>query len=51
MDRALKPATYRSKEMQTIARWILAGESGSVVGLAGCGRSNLGVGAAISVEI
>ena len=27
--------------MQILARWILAGEGGSVVGLAGCGRSNL----------
>ena len=32
---------YRAQEMQTIAEWILAGESGSVVGLPGCGRSNL----------
>jgi hypothetical protein len=35
------PATYRAKEMQTLASWILSGESGSVVGLIGCGRSNL----------
>jgi hypothetical protein len=35
------PSTYRAKEMKTLAQWILAGESGSVVGLAGCGRSNL----------
>ena len=35
------PATYRTKEMQTLARWIAFGESGSVVGLPGCGRSNL----------
>jgi DNA-binding winged helix-turn-helix (wHTH) protein len=27
--------------MQTLARWIEAGESGSVVGLIGCGRSTL----------
>jgi DNA-binding winged helix-turn-helix (wHTH) protein len=35
------PASYRAKEMQTLANWILSGESGSVVGLVGCGRSNL----------
>lgn len=35
------PPTYRAKEMKMLARWILAGEGGSVVGLAGCGRSNL----------
>lgn len=35
------PATYRAEEMQTLARWIEAGESGSVVGLIGCGRSTL----------
>lgn len=35
------PDRYRAKEMQIIADWILGGESGSVVGLAGCGRSNL----------
>jgi hypothetical protein len=34
-------ASYRAKEMQTLTSWISAGESGSVVGLAGCGRSNL----------
>jgi len=37
----VKPESYRAKEMKVLARWILAGESGSVVGLAGCGRSNL----------
>ena len=37
----LFPPTYRAKEMEILARWILAGEGGSVVGLAGCGRSNL----------
>lgn len=36
-----KPVDYRQKEMEILAEWILAGESGSVVGLAGCGRSNL----------
>jgi hypothetical protein len=35
------PTTYRAREMEILARWILAGASGSVVGLAGCGRSNL----------
>lgn len=34
------PDSYRAKEMQVIADWVLAGESGSVVGLPGCGRSN-----------
>ncbi len=35
------PATYRAQEMKKLARWIWNGESGSVVGLSGCGRSNL----------
>ncbi len=35
------PPTYRAEEMQILAGWILTGEGGSVVGLAGCGRSNL----------
>ena len=35
------PESYRAKEMQVIADWLLAGESGSVVGLPGCGRTNL----------
>jgi len=33
--------TYRAREMKTLAAWILAGQSGSVVGLAGAGKSNL----------
>ena len=33
--------TYRAKEMQTLANWIQAGESGSLIGLAGAGKSNL----------
>ncbi|MBC8075813.1 MAG: winged helix-turn-helix domain-containing protein [Chloroflexales bacterium] len=33
--------TYRSAEMQHLASWIASGASGSVVGLVGCGRSNL----------
>lgn len=35
------PPTYRSKEMKVLASWISSRESGSVVGLSGCGRSNL----------
>lgn len=35
------PDTYRAREMKILAGWISAGESGSVVGLPGCGRSNL----------
>ncbi|MDH3675813.1 MAG: helix-turn-helix domain-containing protein [Anaerolineae bacterium] len=34
-------STYRAKEMKTLAGWIAAGENGSVVGLIGCGRTNL----------
>ncbi len=33
--------TYRAGEMRTLAGWIASGASGSVVGLIGCGRSNL----------
>jgi Transcriptional regulatory protein, C terminal len=33
--------TYRASEIGTLAGWISSGVSGSVVGLAGCGRSNL----------
>jgi hypothetical protein len=33
--------TYRASEMRKLASWIASGVSGSVVGLAGCGRSNL----------
>jgi DNA-binding winged helix-turn-helix (wHTH) protein len=35
------PDTYRTNEMSLLAQWILACESGSVIGLPGCGRSNL----------
>ncbi len=35
------PPTYRAREMAQIARWIAAGQSGSVIGLAGAGKSNL----------
>lgn len=37
---AYKP-TYRAREMKILAGWIQAGESGSIVGLAGSGKSNL----------
>ena len=33
--------TYRSQQMRILARWILTGTSGSVVGLSGSGKSNL----------
>lgn len=33
--------TYRAREMKILARWILTNTSGSVVGLAGAGKSNL----------
>jgi DNA-binding response OmpR family regulator len=32
--------TYRTREMQILTNWMLAGASGTVVGLAGSGRSN-----------
>ena len=35
------PRTYRAREIEILADWIRAGESGSVVGLAGAGKSNL----------
>jgi hypothetical protein len=35
------PLTYRAREIKTLAGWIAAGLSGSVVGLAGSGKSNL----------
>ena len=35
------PASYRAREIETLASWIATGESGSVVGLSGSGRSNL----------
>jgi len=38
---AAYPPTYRSKELKTLANWVSLGESSSVVGLPGCGRSNL----------
>lgn len=35
------PPTYRDREINTLAHWIRAGESGSIIGLAGAGKSNL----------
>lgn len=35
------PPTYRTKEIETLAGWVSTGFSGSVVGLAGAGKSNL----------
>jgi hypothetical protein len=35
------PQTYRAREMEILANWIRAGESGSVIGLAGAGKSNM----------
>jgi hypothetical protein len=35
------PATYQAGAMKTIAGWIQAGESGSIIGLPGAGKSNL----------
>jgi hypothetical protein len=35
------PVTYRAREMQILARWIVLGVSGSIVGLRGVGRSTL----------
>ncbi|MCB0166740.1 MAG: winged helix-turn-helix domain-containing protein [Anaerolineae bacterium] len=34
------PVTYRAKEMGRVCHWLRAGESGSVVGLSGCGQNN-----------
>ena len=35
------PATYRAREIKQLAGWIQAGESGSIIGLPGAGKSNL----------
>ena len=35
------PPTYRAKELEILASWIQAGESGSIIGPAGAGKSNL----------
>jgi len=35
------PSTYRQQEIKMLTRWIQSGESGSIVGLAGAGKSNL----------
>jgi len=38
---AESPATYRQEQVRTILRWVRVGESGSVVGMSGAGKSNL----------
>lgn len=35
------PLDYRTREMQTLAEWSASGTSGSVIGVAGVGKSNL----------
>jgi len=40
-DWEISSPTYRAREMEILAGWIRAGESGSVIGLAGAGKSNL----------
>ena len=35
------PSTYRAREVAILAGWIRAGESGTLAGLAGAGKSNL----------
>lgn len=35
------PEGYRAREMAVLARWVLLGQSGAVVGLPGSGKSNL----------
>lgn len=35
------PPNYRTKEIDQISQWIVTGESGSVIGLPGCGLTNL----------
>jgi hypothetical protein len=35
------PASYRAREVKILADWIQRGESGSIVGLPGAGKSNL----------
>lgn len=35
------PNSYRAREMAALAGWIKAGESGSIIGLPGAGKSNL----------
>ena len=37
----LYPDSYRAREIKVMAGWVQAGESGSIVGLAGAGKSNL----------
>ena len=38
---AAYPSSYRAPEIAVLAGWIRAGESGSLIGLAGAGKSNL----------
>jgi hypothetical protein len=38
---AAYPSSYRAREMAVLAGWIQAGESASLIGLAGSGKSNL----------
>ncbi len=38
---AAYPFSYRAREMTVLAGWIQSGESGSAIGLAGAGKSNL----------
>ncbi len=38
---AAYPSSYRTREMAILAGWVQAGESASVIGLAGAGKSNL----------
>lgn len=38
---AVYPAAYRAEALKIVAEWIKAGESGSIIGLAGAGKSNL----------
>jgi len=35
------PKIYRARETATLASWIRAGESGSLIGRGGAGKSNL----------
>ncbi|MCB0191317.1 MAG: winged helix-turn-helix domain-containing protein [Anaerolineae bacterium] len=37
---ATYPNNYRAKEVAQVAQWIQAGESGSIIGLGGAGKSN-----------
>jgi hypothetical protein len=41
VTRDARASAYRAGEIRTLAGWIASGASGAVVGLPGCGRSNL----------